>query len=151
MLFRSHADNAEAHLAMNFSTQEGAPNHIIHNVAVTATSQDSHADATIIGSVRLEATSQNYDTLDKYIYGVTVEASGVSSTAYLSQNSLNNSISNGHINDLIVTTGPVNSDGPTQPNSLSIGDGARAEAYLDRKSTRLNSSHMSESRMPSSA
>ena len=34
---------------------------------------------------------------------------------------------------------------------IVIGEGERDEAPIDRKSTRLNSSHVSESRMPSSA
>ena len=33
----------------------------------------------------------------------------------------------------------------------AVGDGTSTSTLLDRKSTRLNSSHMSESRMPSSA
>ena len=40
------------------------------------------------------------------------------------------------------------------PGLLAFDDGGRAIGsifYLDRKSTRLNSSHVSESRMPSSA
>ena len=34
---------------------------------------------------------------------------------------------------------------------LAIGQGSKKSIQADRKSTRLNSSHMSESRMPSSA
>ena len=34
---------------------------------------------------------------------------------------------------------------------ISLADPVNAVVYKDRKSTRLNSSHMSESRMPSSA
>ena len=34
---------------------------------------------------------------------------------------------------------------------LTVEEGKELEQELDRKSTRLNSSHMSESRMPSSA
>ena len=34
---------------------------------------------------------------------------------------------------------------------LQAVDGLRPSKYLDRKSTRLNSSHIEESRMPSSA
>ena len=40
---------------------------------------------------------------------------------------------------------------PDLLRTLAFGSGPLDDAYVDRKSTRLNSSHVSESRMPSSA
>mgnify|MGYP003333822003 CR=1 FL=1 len=42
----------------------------------------------------------------------------------------------------------ITSTAPSTANLLSF---STTSSYIDRKSTRLNSSHMSESRMPSSA
>jgi hypothetical protein len=122
----SHYQSSDAFFNATFTGS--GDTHTIHNISVTATSADSNAIADIHGNVRVQATTTNGQSVDEYLYGVTVEASGVSSDATLHLETLNSSSDlHGQINDLIVTTGPVNSAGAIQPDSLSIGDGAQAE------------------------
>ena len=122
----SHYQSSDAFFNATFTGS--GDTHTIHNISVTATSADSNAIADIHGNVRVQATTTNGQSVDEYLYGVTVEASGVSSDATLHLETLNSSSDlHGQINDLIVTTGPVNSAGAIQPDSLSIGDGAHAE------------------------
>ena len=50
-----------------------------------------------------------------------------------------------------VESGAVIGDGVTVKNGNAIWEGVTLEDGVDRKSTRLNSSHIQKSRMPSSA
>ena len=53
-------------------------------------------------------------------------------------------------NTLVIVQGMTGSEG-TKHTRRMIASGTKIVGGVDRKSTRLNSSHVSESRMPSSA
>ena len=109
----------------------------------------------VTGSAKVEATADNV------VWTLSIANTGKTPASAVSGigsgiSALQKYLIDGGIAEDQLTLGPINSY-PTEeyingnPTGRILNYRANREITVDRKSTRLNSSHMSESRMPSSA